>query len=217
MKLHSIAYPIVGIAIIAIITGFIVWITTQQRQRQPTGQPQSVQTTKPGLDTSNWKTYTNSRFGYLIKYPQDWTQTEDFEGQPVFQSPDYAETLSALGPTVKGGVSSVNWTPLVGQSVEDFCAGDQTVVVYSCDQTTIGGQEARKLIFGSQDGPYQTNAQFVFNGEVGGIGFVTRYNLQDAEKINQIADQIFSAMVFNKPVPTPLPQPKISPTPMRSR
>jgi len=51
-----------------------------QRQVQPgpwpTPTPGAVATPTPD-PTANWKTYTNTKYGYLIKYPKDWILRPD--------------------------------------------------------------------------------------------------------------------------------------------
>lgn len=45
----------------------------------------------PSIDeTANWKTYTNIRLGFQIKYPLGWSyrSEETTESSPVFESPD---------------------------------------------------------------------------------------------------------------------------------
>lgn len=44
-----------------------------QLQVQPTPTPQSTEIPSPTLDpTANWKTFVNTTFKYLLKYPQTW-------------------------------------------------------------------------------------------------------------------------------------------------
>lgn len=44
-----------------------------QRQVQPTPQPSPIVSPSPTPDiTANWKTYTNTKYGYSIQYPDDW-------------------------------------------------------------------------------------------------------------------------------------------------
>ncbi len=61
--------PIVIIVMIAILFGG--YLIYQNQFKSVT--PSSPQTTQPGSDeAANWKTYTNTKYGYSIKYPTDW-------------------------------------------------------------------------------------------------------------------------------------------------
>jgi len=49
-----------------------------QRQIQPTPAPSPAVVATPTPDpTANWKTYTNTKYGYLIKYPKNWVLRPD--------------------------------------------------------------------------------------------------------------------------------------------
>src|SRR3989344_1893406 len=63
--------------------------------RLSSGQPQQIsvsptpQISKPADETSNWKTYENTKYGYSIKYPSEWLAKEF--------GPIDSKTLSFIG------------------------------------------------------------------------------------------------------------------------
>lgn len=66
-----------------------------QRQAQPTPTPTPAAVVTPTPDaTANWKTYTNTEYGYSIKYPTDWVVLEgttDGEDYARFFKGPYSE------------------------------------------------------------------------------------------------------------------------------
>lgn len=64
------------LACLAVIGGGLYWYTNTQKTAVHTPTP-IVEPTKPlTFDTSTWKTYTDTFYGYTIKYPPDWSVEE---------------------------------------------------------------------------------------------------------------------------------------------
>lgn len=59
--------------IILTITGYFFWQNQQLKNKTPipTQQPSVPQPVKPINETANWKTYSNTKFGYTFKYPPE--------------------------------------------------------------------------------------------------------------------------------------------------
>ncbi len=61
-----------------------------QMQSEPTDTPEAssaaVPTPTPSNITLNWLTYTNTTYGYSIKYPTDWTASDEGELEPLIPS-----------------------------------------------------------------------------------------------------------------------------------
>ncbi len=51
---------------------------TENQERNFTEIPQQQQNTD-SIDTSDWQTYTNEEFGFVVKYPKNWEVIEDVE------------------------------------------------------------------------------------------------------------------------------------------
>jgi hypothetical protein len=79
-KKGNIAVTTIIIVIVAITAGIIGWMFAKKSQApisQPTIQPITQETASgtkaiEKIDTSNWELYQNIKFGYEIKYPDDW-------------------------------------------------------------------------------------------------------------------------------------------------
>jgi hypothetical protein len=74
------------ILIIGVITAsLVIFIQSKlpaQNESQPTTQITPEPTTssvESQIDTSDWKTYINKRWGYKLKYPKNWYVVEDTE------------------------------------------------------------------------------------------------------------------------------------------
>lgn len=89
---------IVGVLVIAVAGGayYLGRSTTPKPSATPnviSQTPQPTPTSSPVDETANWKTYTNDRFGYSIKYPNIWkVYPEHFtDGISIFglQDPKY--------------------------------------------------------------------------------------------------------------------------------
>lgn len=63
-----------------------------QKQVQPVPQPTPVVEATPTPDpTANWKTYTNAKYGYSIKYPEDMFYLEREAKLPRLQSVEFTK------------------------------------------------------------------------------------------------------------------------------
>lgn len=89
---HSKIIPIIIVIIILILVGAGSYILGTKNSQpateniiQTTPIPSPIPTTDP---TSNWKTYTNTKYGYSIKYPSDLF-VKDFETATSFTSEPY--------------------------------------------------------------------------------------------------------------------------------
>jgi len=94
--------------------------------------------------TAIWKTYTNEKYQYEIKYPADWKQVGD---EPEFNAPDYevsaAKVTVEVDPDKKTLAASIDFLGLyegVGASIIDSSAA------------TFAGNPGHKIVFTIEDG-----------------------------------------------------------------
>lgn len=84
------------IVIVVITTGVITWLIATKSQApvqqavltQPTApvtQTQPVVATQPVNETANWQTYANTKLGFTIKYPSDWTYVNQNDGADFYE------------------------------------------------------------------------------------------------------------------------------------
>lgn len=69
MSQKGLAPILIVILIAALIGGYLLY----QNQNKPTPQSSPNPVTSNSAETANWKTYTNDRYGFSFKYPQDYT------------------------------------------------------------------------------------------------------------------------------------------------
>lgn len=110
-----------------------------------------------GTDAGIWKSYTNTRFGFSVRYPSDWRL-----GNPM---PDGTGIILSL-PTGDGQVALSGFMNVIGgsspdsrQTLEEFVTAHRRIITelygkkhiniaWETDRpTTLGGFEAKQLTF----------------------------------------------------------------------
>ena len=105
----------------------------------PTPTPELVAT--PALDpTANWKTYTNTKYGYSIRYPKEWQSFEVKEGPEAGIRTDFAESES-FSEREYWVWTKVNNNP-DGLSAKQWV--DKLLLQYSDQQAVIAGIKREK-------------------------------------------------------------------------
>lgn len=95
-------FIIVGLVVGAIVIGYIAF-------NQSHVQQQVVSQTNIQDPTKDWKTYTNDQYGFEIKYPKDWIDTEHSYGLDVFQiKTENRKYNFFIQKNEKGGVDPLN-------------------------------------------------------------------------------------------------------------
>ena len=110
-----------------------------------------------GIDASNWKSYTNSRFGFSARYPSDWRLGNPLpDGTGITLSPpagDGQVALSGFMNVLEGS------SPDGRQTLDEFVRAHRRIitdlyekkhiqVAWETDRpTTLGGFEATQLTF----------------------------------------------------------------------
>jgi len=119
---HLLAYVLFGLLAVAIVAGTYIWQVSQYVQ------PIDFVKHDP---TANWKTYTNSQFGFEFKYPADW-KLHDSPNTKASTNGDYIDIvdISIIGP---------NQSPRSG-SVDDGAS-----VMFHIGNKFIGQTSAKSL------------------------------------------------------------------------
>ena len=83
--------------------------TTQEQSSQPATQLATLKPSakKESYHMSDWKTYTNSKYGYSVKYPKEWYIQK--EGEPPYPGPPYSIAFSKTPFNQKPGTASENY------------------------------------------------------------------------------------------------------------
>ncbi len=108
-------------------------------------------------DVGTWKSYTNSRFGFSVRYPSDWRLGNPMpDGTGITLSPPTGDgqiTLSGFMNVLEGS------SPDGRQTLEEFVAAHRRIItelygkkhvniVWETDRSAIlGGFEAKQLTF----------------------------------------------------------------------
>lgn len=174
-----------------------------QRQIQPgpkpTPTPMVVATPTPDF-TANWKTYTNTKYGYSIKYPAIWSEQLKCEGGTItddyicFLSPDFEEPPAGaiMGSTVKGGVVLIyGQGGMVGFPPDGFCTPGGPVYISECRETTVGNLQAMQRKIGDT----QTEAGILKSGKFI-LDIKAIYNAASEDEIVRTFDLILSTFKF---------------------
>lgn len=201
----------VGILVVGVLLvgSAIFYAGYQYSQKQvrvvyPIGIPTFLPTPTPIADeTANWKIYTNDKYNYNIKYPNNWSVKEnnarDTVGNQIqnvtFYSPtkDYVLTFG-----IRNSGDVVNIVGKTGVSAGDFVAGNPVPF----DGTSIPTQKLvyegkTKAIFYQPSGGYYKFGNFEIYADFNRITF-DDYESRDIENLPElaIANKILSTFKF---------------------
>lgn len=98
LKIHR--FRILSGVLVSLVFGSVVFGAYKlgQGQVQPTPQPTPTPIATPTpAPTADWKTYTNTEYGYSVRYPNDWQTFEVKEGPETGIRVDFAESESFSG------------------------------------------------------------------------------------------------------------------------
>ncbi len=181
----------------------------QVQPAQPAPQPQAQ--TQPTDETANWKTYTNAKYGFEFKYPNDWVNQDNDFGAFVHPTDDY------LNPRGEGRmVMGMNFSV---QPQKDFFANNdvykkgvtslvQYVEVYSKVQDaygfgsykniTLNGYDAIAVETGGMDSG--TDILLSYSGSIYDISLSNDASVNlDSFGLGELESKILSTFKFSNP------------------
>ncbi len=128
-------------------TTTIIGQTTTTIKSTATTTTSTTTTTQP---TTNFLTYESSAHGIRLKYPSDWTKTEQIEGNLVaFYSPmeslldTYREGLGVAVQNISHPMTLDEYTQL---SLDQLKQISNTIIIDS-SATTLAGSPAHKVVY----------------------------------------------------------------------
>lgn len=185
----------IALVIVALLVSGAVYLYKQinQTSTDKTG------TNAPNADSemANWKTYTNSKFNYLIKYPSDFTL--------VFE-PQYAETPQDKSPSFNLVNFTLDWNTFKGldpgQAMIKAEVNDASMCVGSIEdvnkkEVDVGGIKAIKYIQNEGDGGESVASYSYFLQNNGNCFLIKLFPYPSDVNIVQKFDQIVSTLRFN--------------------
>ena len=152
--------------------------------------------------TADWKTYTNAKYGYEVKYPNDWTTTSNSAlldikktdttqpkmlltpGDPPLEYPYYEIQVSA------GPIETPN-----AKKLEDltFTCIQDTII----DHETIDGEQAIRCTSGAAPGGY-FDVIFIHNNFLYKLKYTYNSDAATKYKFEPTVDTMLSTFKFTK-------------------
>lgn len=155
--------------------------TVQQPQVAANDNVQATTQSAPKTDeTANWKTYTNSKFGFEIKYPSNWkisTERSD-AGSVVWDIPGGAGTESREAVNFEANSKKLTLNQVKSEIIPDKSA------IAKETQVSVGGEKALKI----------DTTEF----GISHIIFLHNGNIYDIETQGGIIDKMLATFNFAK-------------------
>jgi len=161
----------------------------QPAQNQPT--PQAEQT-KPTDATANWKTYTNTKYGFELQYPKDFILNNKTDGMSL-SSGQECNSITGAWPT-----NCLTYALIIQKDKIGGVDQDKTtmqVAGYLADRGTLKG--------GMNDNMEQIYVQFYKNNNWY-ISYIT-YNVSQKSLADSTLNKILSTFKFSNPVAALVP------------
>lgn len=83
----TVSLKILLLILAVILVGALSYLVWAQNTVSDTVDNLAMTTKSATVSTANWKTYTNSKSAYTLKYPSDWKVTENEVGRVDFTEP----------------------------------------------------------------------------------------------------------------------------------
>lgn len=146
-------------------------------------------------DLKGWQTYTNSQYGFELKYPAEWSFKENLAKDSNPKSIDFG-----LGSDLDANKNSFSITiySLQGSginTVAEYTAHFETIVG-KMEDTTIGNTEAKEILFHPKSNPSESDYDLRLIKNDFGFNFDTWQDGESSQNIT-IAKTILGSLEFN--------------------
>lgn len=171
---------------IIVVTLFLLRQYSQKRADMLYGpRGDEVQYNPPGSNlTSNWKTYTNAKYGFEFKYPAEWIENngrviQSFVLRLDFYSPDYKDRADYLGtdfPQIvieKGGHLVLNLDSLKGLLPYNFEKLKAELRQY---ESSEGVDKTKQILVDGVDAIYHVLENFIKENSSTDVHFLHHYD-----------------------------------------
>lgn len=186
MKQKGLTSILIVILIAVGLGGYLIY----QKQTRPTPAPQP--TTQPSPSPSDeavsWKTYTNTEYGYAIKYPPVWSYIACGPATRFDTEPWYSCATDAQGIFSISVFDKTPETPLISISTA------KEFKVISKNLVSIGGKQGERVVVEKVEPAPGADKIMVAAVEYKGKIFI--FNLQDITQ-EETFNQTLSTFRFN--------------------
>lgn len=159
-------------------------VATSQTTLSPTPTQDASREPNSSTETANWKTYTNTKLNFSVKYPETWVFKESPEGS------DFAPSENLLSISQSEIFSPIF---IFVKSVDNFDLSTQTLDQYQEKAITVGGISTKRISGITKQGGQATRrftgVKMKNNGKTYGIITV-------GDSYIDIFDQILSTFKF---------------------
>ncbi|PIZ45053.1 hypothetical protein COY32_05670 [candidate division WWE3 bacterium CG_4_10_14_0_2_um_filter_41_14] len=90
----------IALLAVVVLVGIGFWYVSTQRDVAPTVPTLMPTPSETTIDTSDWKTYTNEKYGFSVKYPNSWFIRSDSGRSIDISYQDFPEFAMRLYDTV---------------------------------------------------------------------------------------------------------------------
>lgn len=189
-------WPIIVLLILLIPTGTYLLGKNQSSKQISTIQSSPTPTPTPD-PTANWKTYSDSKYGFSLKYPSEYLISEVNNGIFFSKSPEEKVKLDACLKQIECnsfslGIQFTSGSKPTEQSLKDYIIKHDSGDFYTWDSKAIDGSNALQTEYDAVVGSGKINVTYVVKGTS-----VLRIQTQ-TENIS-IYNQILSTFKFTDP------------------
>jgi hypothetical protein len=157
---------------------------TQTTQATPTTKiTVTTKATATPDETANWKTYTNTKYGYSVKYPDTGWFIYDEKGR---RDSDFMQTTGTVNFALEGGGDRVHYIEASSEALQtkiDYWTNNlKSKLNYSKTTTTVAGKSATQFTYTEQLKQTNDSDDKVLVFSDGKYTFVLAGTIKDYEK-----------------------------------
>lgn len=194
---YKVLYTVVVVLLVILVAGSVAWYQQQKQIAQDLNQAVPNTSTQSQGELANWKTYTNTQYGFEVKIPSAWKVLESYDNSNNSDAISFrSQDQSGLNVFVSQISKNTTLTQYLKQADKDSQTayeGYPSKMVLSSQQVTVGGLLAVKRAEDLQAAGFTTIQTYLIKG-LGVYTFelmpnessVPKYSLDEEKVYNQI-------------------------------